>query len=397
MKIIFKFVFLSGLFLLPLVFWPRAKVPYEIPKVWFFQRWVELLGVLGMLGMLGVVGKMREMGENGERKRIFLVVLVILFVLIASLSSLLGVDFEKSFWGNYYRGDGLLTLFYLVAFFSFLNLFWEESWKIPVAMALSLGCFGTSLWTLFLGFRFHILKDASVYRFGNAIGATFGQPNFLAGYLLVCLPFVAFLIGIAKGKKKKLFWWMVFVFEIGAIVLTLSRAGILGIFLFGISWFLLKRRKFLGILGVLGMLGVLGLVFLFTAKNGFMQEGRERIFTKGILAFSKRPIFGWGWANFDYAFKSVKWPIMFNQDVYVDKAHSNLLEILVTTGIVGFLIYATIILMTTKILYKRAEKGEWERALLLVFLLFLFHSQTNVISIAEELIFWMILGIAATS
>jgi hypothetical protein len=36
----------------------------------------------------------------------------------------------------------------------------------------------------------------------------------------------------------------------------------------------------------------------------------------------------------------------------------------------------------------------WYRMLLASFLLYLFHSQTNVISISEEVIFWLILGIA---
>ena len=38
-----KAAFIFGLFILPFVFWPKAFVPYEIPRVWFLTRWVELL------------------------------------------------------------------------------------------------------------------------------------------------------------------------------------------------------------------------------------------------------------------------------------------------------------------------------------------------------------------
>lgn len=310
--------------------------------------------------------------------------MVLFFLLIAFFSSLLGTNFNKSFFGNYYREDGLLTLFHLVALFFLISQFWQDSWAKSVAVSLSLSNFLISLWSVFLGLRFH---------FSGPVGATFGQPNFLAGYLLVCLPFLAFLIAETKNKKEKIFWWLVLVFQLMEIFLTLSRAGIAGIFLFGAGWFLLKRKRGLGFLGVLVIFGILGLYFVFPPKESeFMPGGRERIFRKGIIAFTKRPILGWGWANFDYAFESATWPIKFNQDVYVDKAHSNLLEVLVTTGLVGFTIYLLMIIWIIREI--RVIREPWRRTILMSFLLFLFHSQTNVISINEELIFWLILGIA---
>jgi len=126
-----------------------------------------------------------------------------------------------------------------------------------------------------------------------------------------------------------------------------------------------------------------------TYKDFSLQaESRERIVVKGLLAFSKKPLLGWGWANFDHAFESVDWPMKLDSDVYVDKAHSNLLEILVTAGILGFIIYLLIIFRTLILLFDK-------KVFFLTFLLFLFHSQTNVISINEEMMFWLILAIAA--
>jgi len=373
-----RYFFLFGLFGLPLIFWPPAKVPYEIPKVWFFQRWVEILMIVGILSGLG--GRKKKKDESAD-----LSFLVIVFLLAAFASSLLGVNFVKSVLGNYYRGDGLITLFHLGAFFFFLTQFWQDSWRKSVVVALCLSNFLVSLWSVFLGIR---------SGFSGPVGTTFGQPNFLAGYLLVCLPFSFYLIETGKAKEKKIFWSAVFVCQLVAILLTQSIACILGIFLFFVGWWLFKKGKELVFLGISGVLGILGIVFLFSLKKGgFVPGGRERIFVKGIMAFAKRPLFGWGWADFDYAFESVAWPIKFNNDVYVDKAHSNLLEVLVTTGMVGFLAYGAIVLRVIKDLYQRVGREEWDKTLFLVFLLFLFHSQTNVISINEELLFWLILGI----
>lgn len=313
-----------------------------------------------------------------EKRDNLLPILVVIFGLVGFVSSWLGVDFGKSLSGNYYRQDGLLTLIHLAVFFFLLRIFWDDTWRESTAKAVTLGCFLASLWAIFLFFRS-----------GSVIGPTFGQPNFLAGYLLVCLPFSVWLV-TRSFKRENFFWWLVLICQAGAILMTFSKAGVLGLLLFGSTYFFLRRKKKFWLLGILGVMVVLAL--FVAGEEKWQPEGRERIFKRGVIAWAKRPIFGWGWANFDYAFESVNWPIKFNNDVYVDKAHTHLLEVLVAEGVVGFLVYATIILKLGERLWLKV-KGKWEKTLFLVFLLFLFHSQTNVISINEELIFWLILGI----
>ena len=105
---------------------------------------------------------------------------------------------------------------------------------------------------------------------------------------------------------------------------------------------------------------------------------------------------GYGWANVDYAFETGGWPMRFNNDVYVDKAHSEILEVLVTTGIPGLLIYLSFLSfflngLITK--YQKSNNKLWNFTLISGVVLYLFHSQTNVISIVEEIVFWLILGL----
>lgn len=128
-------------------------------------------------------------------------------------------------------------------------------------------------------------------------------------------------------------------------------------------------------------------------------QDRERIYRKVFIGALKRPVFGWGWANVDYAFESNDWPIKVYHDVYVDKAHSEILEVLVTTGIPGLLIYLSLLIIFVKELivkYKKSRDKLWNFTLISGVVLYLFHSQTNVISIMEEIVFWLILGIALT-
>lgn len=393
-----KFVFLLGIFLLPLIFWPWAEIAYEIPRVWFFQRWMEVLGILGLVVFV-LQRKKRGGKKNGLIFLVFFFIFVVLFV------SFFGVDLTKSLWGNYYRGDGLLTLLHLGAFFFWLNLFWDNSWVRVTALALAGGCFLTSIATIFLGFKFHFLGDLNVERFGRAIGGPFGQPNFLAGYLLVCLPFIGFLMKKAKSNLEKLFWFLVLFSQFGSIGLTLSRAGILGIFIFVAFWLAINRgvklKTIVKLLAVLVFLSFL-LPFLKDQRDPggyYIAENRARIFAKGFLAFWQKPILGWGWANFDYAFEAIDWPEKFAFDVYVDKAHCQLLEVLVTTGLVGLIVYLAIIRRSIKtlltIMPRSREAALWWQTVFLSLVLYLFHSQTNVISIGEEVIFWLCLGIAS--
>ncbi|MCL5090737.1 MAG: O-antigen ligase family protein [Patescibacteria group bacterium] len=335
---------------------------------------------------------MREEGEKG------LTFLVMAFLFTALISSFLGVDFYKSLSGNYFRGDGLLTLFHLVCLFFFVKLFWQESWKRATFFAFSTSSTLLSFWIIFLAIRYFFLGNWGDLNFwggavfGKAIGATFGQPNFLGGYLLISLPFSVYWL--KKGGRIGLIG---LISQIGGILLTGSVGGILGILVLGffLIWRKLGKLERLGSFGVLGVLAML-IVFQYlprwqpTAGADFFPESRERIITKGFLAFTKRPVSGWGVANFDYAFKAVDWPLKVKDDIYFDKAHGNLLEVLVTMGLIGTAIYILTIMRGLRDL--RALK---EKTWLIVFLLFLFHSQTNIISINEEMMFWLILGISA--
>lgn len=404
---IVKFFFLAGLFLLPFIFWPWADIQYELPRVWFVQRWIEILGIIGIAGGIWWLKK--------KSVDFVLVLLIFGFALAVFISSYLGVDFNKSFGGNFYRGDGLFTLFHLAGFFFFLALFWKSDWRKPVAIAIAAGSFLLSLWTLFLGIRLYIFGDLSVSSWNGALGTTFGQPNFLAGYLLVTLPFLAYLATTSDNQRFKTFWLRALVLQILAIFPTFAWGAVLGIPVFLAGWLILRKGVFFWKLLAISALiitvsGASYLVWQNKPKFALDSTGtilvahpesRERILVKGFLAFQTRPIWGWGYANFDYAFDSVIWPIKLPNDVYVDKGHSVLFELLVTTGVVGLGMYLVlvgwVVLRQIRGLFAPESEGRtWNKTILLVFILYLFHSQTNVISIGEELMFWLVLGIVCS-
>ena len=120
-------------------------------------------------------------------------------------------------------------------------------------------------------------------------------------------------------------------------------------------------------------------------------ESRERIMVKAWRAFQQRPVFGWGWANFDHAFASIEWPFHVDADVYADKAHSVFLEIIVTAGIFGLCSYLILLFSVFESLRKNISIQS--RYFALFFIVYLIHSQTNVVPMAEETLFWAITGL----
>ncbi len=219
---------------------------------------------------------------------------------------------------------------------------------------------------------------------------------------MVTLPFLAYL-----GNRRALF------LQSFAIIFAFAASAALGILLFWAGWLFLGKEKGISrvLIPVVLVLAILGGIFLvwqnkpkFYLNSTWTEftvhpQSRERIIVKGVYGFLQKPVLGWGFANFDYAFKSTVWPTKLGKlgnDVYVDKAHSTFLEVLVTTGAIGLGVYLLIIGWVFWRLVKNRNKDKWHKTLFLVFLLYLFHAQTNVISIGEELFFWLVLGIVGS-
>ncbi|MFZ2199403.1 MAG: O-antigen ligase family protein, partial [Microgenomates group bacterium] len=144
--------------------------------------------------------------------------------------------------------------------------------------------------------------------------------------------------------------------------------------------------------------GVLGLYYAESRVNlvpsQILAESRERIFMKGFLAFAKKPVFGWGWAQYSQIFAQTDWPVHYSAEPYVDRAHSSILEVALGGGIIAVSIYLFLI---SSAIYKLVlSKGEFAKIVGVMLVVYLVHSQTNVTSVAEELFMWYAIGIAIT-
>ncbi len=357
--------------LAPSFYWPQAEIPYEVPKVWLYMRVIEFLFLVSLLGFY--FKKIRQTNDIDPKTFLFLIV----FLVVTLIASLLGSDLGKSIYGNYYRVDGLITLYHLAAFSFLLALFWQRKWQNLLAIGLFLG--GVSA----------------------AMLNTFGQPNFLAGFLLVTLPFGIYcLTKKLFGKLTRLVVGLGVIAMVIATVKTGSWLGITCILLLVPLWILITSRKNIFLIGALVTtflvislsLWAINFNRLNSNPTSYIAEGRERVYRNTFLGAIKRPLLGYGWANADYAFEAVVWPIKFDSDVYVDKAHMYILEIFATTGVVGLAFYLLLTYRVLTLLW--VKKSLFTNVLLTSLVLYFLHSQTNVTSISQELVFWLGLGYA---
>lgn len=365
-----------GLVALPLVYWPWAKLPYELPKVWFLARLIEVLAIFTFIKFVIHKSVWRVNGT--------LLVSVLSFVLVATGASLLGTDFIKSLVGNYYRGDGLVTLYHLVAFAISVSLLWDKAYAKWVPFLLALGSFIAGILSLFSG-----------------SGVTFGNPNFLAGYLTVTLPFLFFCLKESSKNIWRAFWVFGISLQVIAIFNTGSYGAIVSLFVVLTAILVLVAKKQRFALFILGLLATLTPLFFwfrdYRSQPVLVAEGRERVFRKIVGGTFKKPLLGYGLANADHAFEAYEWPIKLNNDIYVDKAHSQVLEVFATTGVFGLVVYLFMVGIVCLKLAKKIKTERflgWNTILLVTLLTYLVHSQTNVTSIAEEAIFWFVVGLA---
>ena len=376
-KLLFP-IFSIGLIILPFFFWPWYEIPYEVPRVYFFLRWVELLTILLLLGLPYI--------HIRYKTPIYIWIIIFAFFASAVFSSIFGSNDLKSLIGNYYRWDGLFTLAHLICLFFIAYLLSEEYHFGTYCYILAISSIVMSIGVVCIGF-FGMISSHTLSV--PAIATTFGNSKLLSGYLAVTLPAILYGILLHKDVRFHRFFLIGLIIQIIAIGFTHALGGVVCISIFGLGYIFIIRKKkpiqFLLLSFLCLIIFVIG-YFQFDSRQQISFESRQRIFTKALMAWSQKPIFGWGYANFDYAFESVDWPIKVNNDVYVDKAHAQLLEILVTMGLVGISLYC---LFLGTLFYHVHKYGTLAgRTLFLIIVMCVLQSELNVTSVMIDIIFW---------
>jgi len=343
------------------------------------------------------------------------------FLISQILSTIFSIDPHTSVYGYYSRFHGglLSTITYLALFFAAASNFQKDDLK-PLLKSLLWGSLGAVLYAL--PEHFGISPSCILIRGEwstncwaentnplHRIFGTFGQPNWLAAYLLMTWPLTVWWLSQqwkkiqqTKDKISTLFWpGATFLLSLFALLYTGSRSGFLGllviIVIYSAGALLVWIRNILTTKEVslkdwfalpFWLFVVTGLICLVTGtpftpslskllqktksqpnpqpvmtqatppptgtvlENGGTDSGKIRaIVWKGALKIWWRyPLLGSGVETFAYSYyqdRPVEHNFVSEWDFLYNKAHNEFLNILATTGIVGLVTYLGIMISFT--------------------------------------------------
>jgi len=348
----------------------------------------------------------------------------LLFIFLI-FSLFFSVDIATSWFGSYNRQEGLVSwLFYgLWAILIILYLSDRESatkyLKIRHLLLISsLSGLLVSVYALLQIFGFDFITWAEPAKITGRAVSSFGQPNYLACWLVIVLPFSAYLFKTSKNKKGSIFWGLVFLFELAALLSTGSRSVFLVFLVISIIWlfwFLNQQKKLstkkILIISLSGIaILVLFLVSLALSNLNRFQEFtdfkkgsiyvREELYNSGWQAFLKKPLLGYGLENQTEAYAGaykIDWAIYSRPNTYSDRAHNLILDTMLTGGVIGLVVFLYFLYWVYANLFKAYKEDKnnylpafllWSLTVYLVSLLFNFSvTVTNIY-------FWLIVGLS---
>lgn len=315
---------------------------------------------------------------------------IIAFMIANIISAFFSIDRNMSVFGYYSRfNGGILSLIsYSLLYFAFTsNLNKKETIIILKTIVAS-----TILVLIYAILqKAGIDKNIWVQDVQARVFSTFGQPNWLAAFLVLTFPIVI-AISFRESKKQNYYLALSLVYFI-VILFTKSRSGIIG-FIFADTLFWLKltlsdkktlKTKPLVIYHflILAIVAVFGTpwtpsISSLLAKKGVVQETKNttsletggtesgeirKIVWKGAIQIWKdHPVFGTGPETFAlsyFKYKPKEHNLTSEWDFVYNKAHNEYLNYLANTGTVGFLSYLVLIIASLYLMLPRKKEDNY--------------------------------------
>lgn len=386
-KLLKQIIFIGSalILFLPLFVYRGVMYPYIFSKIIVFRILVEIIFIAWLF--LAIYSKRYRPNFKNP-----LVLSLTIFVGVLFLTAVLGVDFHRSFWSTQERMTGVLTIFHFWAWFLILTSTFsaqggsttdEQNWKywrafiyISLLSSLLIGLYGIGQ-KLEVGF---LIKNSQ-----ERMSSLLGNPIFLGVYSLLHIFLAIFLFFKEQSKPLKILNIFLAVFNFLVMSLTDSRTVTI-VFMVSFVLFLVslvfslsskKWRKITGFIIFFVLLAIVSCFIFFQTPTGlaFLDRlpsivGRvfylKALFSSveqrlapwqiGLRGFLERPIFGWGWENFNIPFNKNFFPELSRTGVsgtWYDKSHNQVIDLLTLTGILGVLAYLVMYGSTFWLLLKK--------------------------------------------
>lgn len=365
----------------PLFYFRWGVYPYTLSKQLFFQGAVELAFFLWLA--LAVT-------SPRHRPRLTpLTAAVGVFLLSLFLVAFAGVDVWRSFWSSYERGIGVVAFLHLAALGVVVSSLYKEiPWRRLFYASLA-----TSFAVDLIAFaQLYVPNFLLVENPGARPGATFGNPTFMAGYLIFHI-FLAVYLFFDAAKERQVpsevrpparggrtaapmsrrgllltgftvvatftNVYMIFLGQTRGDVIALAIGLVVLLTMFAVyppqyGFLFLRKRRTYGIF--LSAVVLFTSVFFFTRQNVFWERipgfsrfrslsfsfnspdvaPRLSALRAGWQGFLEKPFLGWGPENFTVVYDRHYDPRALEysySETHFDKPHNFLLEYAVAGGV----------------------------------------------------------------
>lgn len=394
----FSFLYHSLFLVTPLFFfWGNSEL-FELNKMLF----IYIVAVL--VGALWIIRSIVE--KKLYWKNHYFVTTVLIFLLGQVISSFFSIHWRTSLVGYYSRLNGGLfsSISYVILALGLWNNIPKK--KLPkffLTHALALLLVSLYAFPEHFGYSpscylLHQTIDASCWKqdVQARIFGTFGQPNWLASYIIGILPVIFFLKSRYK-KNLNLLWDTISILAITTLWFTHSRSGLVAfaimlgtiIIIYGYkSW--KPFKKLLSHKLFLPFATIFSIVLIGIGSSLLQQRTRQTLasldLSQGTDSFSIRtlvwqgalkvwqryPLTGSGPATFAYSFYQDR-PVFHNLvsewDFLYNKAHNEFLNYLAETGIIGFSTYLIFLGTTLVLLWQKGKKyTHWNNSSWMIFI-----------------------------
>ena len=214
-----KYLIISGIFIvpfIPLIVANSMFFPFITGKNFSFRILVEI--IFGAWVALAFLDSMYR------PKFSWLFVSVASFIGIIFLAGILGEYPFKSFWSNFERMEGFVTLAHLFAYFlvagTMLNTqqLWTRFLNTSVAVSTFIGIYGV----------FQLAGKVTINQGGVRLDATFGNATYLAVYMLFHIFITLFLLARWRGGNVVRFiYGAIIMLQLSMLYYTATRGTIL--------------------------------------------------------------------------------------------------------------------------------------------------------------------------
>ena len=237
----FEFCIYTIVFFTPLIFSENFFLSFEIPKIFIFRFFLYIAAIFFVFKVL--IEKKLDIPDifNNKLFKIFLILIPLIF----ALSTIFSIAPNVSFWGSYYRQEGLFSYIHFFTFFILLLLnFRKEHFERALKVALATFSI-TLIYGLVQSFGFYV-GNFNIDTFLGRNFSSFGHPNFFGSYIIIMFfPLVGLTISSFKRQLGDsdfitfLICNLLIVLSLINLVLNKGRASILGLFIGGFVYLLI--------------------------------------------------------------------------------------------------------------------------------------------------------------